>query len=135
HLLTVLRYVERNALRAELVKRAENWPWSSLRRWLEPELWPFLDPGPVSRPADWLERVNRVETEAELTCLRRRRQPRHAVWHGLLDAGNSRAHGSGSDLAAVGPAAQVHAKTDQHAFLKRLYDVPFPSPGHKRHSY
>ncbi|MGO8745333.1 MAG: transposase [Thermoguttaceae bacterium] len=28
----VVRYVERNALRANLVTRAENWPWSSLRR-------------------------------------------------------------------------------------------------------
>jgi putative transposase len=31
HLLAVLRYVERNPLRARLVKRAENWNWSSLR--------------------------------------------------------------------------------------------------------
>jgi putative transposase len=30
HLLTVLRYVERNPLRANLVARAEDWPWSSL---------------------------------------------------------------------------------------------------------
>jgi putative transposase len=30
HLYAVLRYVERNALRANLVKRAEDWPWSSL---------------------------------------------------------------------------------------------------------
>src|SRR5436190_718858 len=30
HLLTVLRYVERNPLRAGLVERAELWPWSSL---------------------------------------------------------------------------------------------------------
>ena len=30
HLLTVLRYVERNPLRANLVERAEDWPWSSL---------------------------------------------------------------------------------------------------------
>ena len=29
HLWTVLRYVERNALRANLVRRAEDWPWSS----------------------------------------------------------------------------------------------------------
>jgi putative transposase len=33
HLVSVLRYVERNALRAELVSRAENWKWSSLRGW------------------------------------------------------------------------------------------------------
>ncbi len=30
HLVTVLRYVERNALRAELVSRAEDWKWSRL---------------------------------------------------------------------------------------------------------
>ena len=30
HFYTVCRYVERNALRAKLVKRAEAWPWSSL---------------------------------------------------------------------------------------------------------
>ena len=31
HLLTVLRYVERNAKRASLVERAEDWSWGSLR--------------------------------------------------------------------------------------------------------
>ena len=30
HLVTVVRYVERNALRAGLVEQAEAWPWSSL---------------------------------------------------------------------------------------------------------
>ena len=30
HLLAVLRYVERNALRANLVAQAEDWRWSSL---------------------------------------------------------------------------------------------------------
>jgi putative transposase len=33
HFLTVARYVERNALRAKLVKRAGQWRWSSLWRW------------------------------------------------------------------------------------------------------
>ncbi|MBS0184492.1 MAG: transposase [Nitrospira sp.] len=32
HFLTVARYVERNALRAKLVRRAEDWQWSSLWR-------------------------------------------------------------------------------------------------------
>ena len=35
HLLTVIRYVERNPLRAGLVERAEEWRWSSLRRFGE----------------------------------------------------------------------------------------------------
>jgi putative transposase len=30
HFLTVCRYVERNALRADMVARAEQWRWSSL---------------------------------------------------------------------------------------------------------
>jgi len=30
HLLVVLRYIERNPLRAGLVERAEEWSWSSL---------------------------------------------------------------------------------------------------------
>ena len=29
--MTLVRYVERNARRAGLVKRAEDWPWSSVR--------------------------------------------------------------------------------------------------------
>ena len=33
HYYTVCRYVERNALRANLVPRAEDWCWNSLHRW------------------------------------------------------------------------------------------------------
>jgi putative transposase len=41
HRLTVQRYVERDALRAEIVARAEDWKWSSLPRWAgrDPMLW------------------------------------------------------------------------------------------------
>ena len=34
HFYTVARYVERNAQRAKLVRRAEDWRWGSLHRWL-----------------------------------------------------------------------------------------------------
>jgi putative transposase len=71
HLLTVLRYVERNALRANLVGRAEDWPWSSLRDLLVPSALPWLDPGPVARGTDWVRHVNDAQTEAELARLRR----------------------------------------------------------------
>jgi putative transposase len=33
HLVSVLRYVERNASQAELVSRAEDWKWSSVSAW------------------------------------------------------------------------------------------------------
>jgi len=71
HLLTVLRYVERNPLRAGLVEAAQSWPWSSLRWWLSDSEPGVLHPGPVSRPDDWPARVNEREREAELTNLRR----------------------------------------------------------------
>ena len=60
HLLTVLRYLERNPLRAGLVKRAEEWPWSSLHGWCLGNLSAVLHPGPVPRPATWVAFVNQV---------------------------------------------------------------------------
>jgi putative transposase len=72
HLLTVLRYVERNALRAGLVQRAEAWPWSSLAcRLAGGEVAARrLHAGPIALPADWPRRVNAVQTEAELEAVR-----------------------------------------------------------------
>jgi putative transposase len=70
HLLTVLRYVERNALRANLVERAELWRWSSLW-WRTQGGTPLLDAGPVALPRDWRQCVQSPENEAELTALRR----------------------------------------------------------------
>ena len=65
--------MERNALRANLVKSAEAWRWSSLwrrvhgttddRRWLSS--WP------VPRPRAWAQHVNEPLTEAELEAIRR----------------------------------------------------------------
>ena len=71
HLLTVLRYIERNPLRAGLVEHAEDWPWSSLSRSrlkMDPD---WLCPLPVSRPPNWISWVNQPQTEAELEQLRR----------------------------------------------------------------
>jgi putative transposase len=71
HLLTVLRYIERNPLRANLVARAEDWRWSSLRWHLQPPLLPFLHAGPVPRPPEWTDLVQAPHTEAEVAALRR----------------------------------------------------------------
>lgn len=71
HLLTVLRYIERNALRANLVGRAENWPWSSLA-WRGERLRPgFLSDGPVPMPRNWLASVNAAASAAEEAALTR----------------------------------------------------------------
>ncbi len=76
HFFTVCRYVERNALRAGLVKRAEKWRWGSLWRWLHrPEPDPqLLSPWPISRLPRWVDRVNEPLTERELKALRRSAQ-------------------------------------------------------------
>ena len=84
HLLTVCRYVERNALRAGLIAsggRAEDWRWSSLHRWRNPRprksaedddsgivlsKWPI----PGGRPKQWLRTVNRPLTQKELEAVR-----------------------------------------------------------------
>jgi putative transposase len=56
--LVLCRYVEANALSAGLVKRAENWPYSSLSRTATREGLDLLSPWPIARPADWVEHVN-----------------------------------------------------------------------------
>ena len=71
HLLTVLRYVERNPLRANLVARAEQWLWSSARYWDNAASRAnYLVPGPVPRPRDWLKWVNQPVTAGEVEALR-----------------------------------------------------------------
>jgi putative transposase len=70
HLFSVCRYVERNALRADLVLRAEGWPWSSLARRAAGRGLDLLDAWPLPIPPGWLEHVNGVETAGELAALR-----------------------------------------------------------------
>lgn len=67
----LIRYVERNALRAHLVERAEAWRWSSLRRAERDDpAFPILSAWPLPRPANWIQLVNEPQTEAELEALR-----------------------------------------------------------------
>ena len=73
HFYTVCRYVERNALRAKLVRRAEKWPWGSLGSALHAAAAaesPPLAAWPVPRSPQWVEHVNRPQTEAELDAIR-----------------------------------------------------------------
>lgn len=72
HLLTVCRYVERNALRANLVKRAENWRWCSLWRhkFGDAKAKSLLYDWPLPRPSNWLSIVNRPENTEEIEALR-----------------------------------------------------------------
>jgi len=72
HLLSVCRYVERNALSAGLVKRAQDWRWSSLfvRQHGTKEMKGILSPWPVDRPLDWVRQVNAPLTAKEMDALK-----------------------------------------------------------------
>ena len=74
YFLTAARYVERNALRANLVDRAEDWRWSSLhaRREGPAEVAACLSdwPTPGGVPRQWLRTVNAAQTQKELEAIR-----------------------------------------------------------------
>ncbi|ULA63465.1 MAG: transposase [Nitrospira sp.] len=70
HLLTVLRYIELNPVRAHLVTRAEDWRWSSAQRWKESVQGLRGDVGPVARPEPWLDWVNGAMDETEVWRIR-----------------------------------------------------------------
>ena len=70
HFLTVLRYVERNALRAGLVKSAEDWAWGSLRSRAARGGSDLLAPPPVDLPKGWSRLVNQPQSETEVSAVR-----------------------------------------------------------------
>jgi putative transposase len=71
HLLTVMRYVERNPVRAKTipVRKAQNWKWSSIGCPPKDTTIPVLDHGPVKRKKNWLDWVNQPMTDAERDAL------------------------------------------------------------------
>ena len=86
HLLTLLRYVQRNPLRAKLVAHAGDWPWAAewVRRHGPADLRAILAPWPVVRPRNWARWVDQPQTPAEAeairTCIRRSRPLGDATW-------------------------------------------------------
>ena len=67
----VCRYVERNALRANLVKRAEQYRWGSLWNWVGGDSPIDLSPWPVRRLPNWVGRVNQALSKGEHEALAR----------------------------------------------------------------
>ncbi|MDH3374183.1 MAG: transposase [Gammaproteobacteria bacterium] len=71
HLLTVMRYVERNPVRANLVESAIDWHWSSLVHQDNAMSRTLLSETPVTKPPGWNRFVDRPQTNEELEALRR----------------------------------------------------------------
>lgn len=65
----MLRYVERNPLRANVVKAAADWRWSSLWHCAHGNPARLVDDGPLALPPHWLAHVQTPQTEAELEAL------------------------------------------------------------------
>ena len=86
HFLILVRYVERNAYRAKLVGKAEQWRWSSL--WMREhgttEWKQMLIEWPVAMPDDYLTWLNESTNEGEMDSIRpsikRGRPFGRAVW-------------------------------------------------------
>jgi putative transposase len=83
HYLTLMRYVESNPLRAGLVRRSGEWPWSSLAVRLGADKPLTLSDGPVKAPRQWDRLVDAfadVPPEAIDACVQRGRPFGEDAW-------------------------------------------------------
>lgn len=69
YLLAVLKYIERNARRAGLVSRAEEWRWGSASERLSKKN-KILSELPIDLPDDYEEWINQPDKEEEIKRLR-----------------------------------------------------------------
>lgn len=85
HYLTVLRYIEQNPLRAGIVQRSVNWPYSSLavRQGID-KVGLKISAGPVPLPSKWDRLADLLPNESDLVkmevCMQRGRPFGHEEW-------------------------------------------------------
>jgi len=72
HFLALVRYVERNAKRAVLVKKAEDWPWCSAhaRLYGNEKQKKILSPWPAAEPRHYREWLNQSQGKEEIENIR-----------------------------------------------------------------
>lgn len=72
YLLAVVKYVERNALRAKLAQRCEKWRWGSAwrRTYGTAEQKKLLDELPTDLPDDYIKWINTADREEDLKTIR-----------------------------------------------------------------
>ncbi len=109
HFLRVCRYVERNAARAGLVRRAEVWRWCSLWQRAQeprPEKW-LLSAWPVVvAEADWVRAVNPPANRGRAGGPAAQRATWSTVWRGAMGRACGAALRPGEHAASEGPATQ-----------------------------
>lgn len=131
-LMRACRYVERNALRAGLVKRAQDWPWCSLAARLLPQATLPLVSTPFLESDAWIQYVNAPQQAEELG----RPVPKHAksvenrsdpLYDGAEAPGqftNGAERGkNGVGVGGRGDHHQAHAHVERAEHL-RVVDLP-----------
>ena len=73
--VAVTRYIESNPLAAGLVRRAEDWCWSSLRIRIDGDEDKLLARGPVALPPDWTAYVNATTSRDRIAALEACKEP------------------------------------------------------------
>ena len=73
YFLALVRYVERNAKRAKLINKAEDWKYSSAwrREYGNKEQKKILSSWPISIPDNYLEYLNETQDEEEVNIIRK----------------------------------------------------------------
>jgi putative transposase len=71
YFFTLMRYVQRNPVRALLVARVEEWRWSGLWHRLHGDRRLRLAEWPLPRPTDWLDSVNEPQATSEILEIRK----------------------------------------------------------------
>lgn len=69
YLLAVLKYIERNSVRAGLTDRVENWKWGSgFRRFHHDDI--LISESPIDLPSDYGSWINEPDKEADIESVR-----------------------------------------------------------------
>jgi putative transposase len=114
HMYRVLRYVEANAMRANLVKRAADWRWSSLNRAYSSDGRQLLSSWPIGVPGNWHEYVNAGIDEMELSTMRHSAQRGSPYGSEEWVAETVAKYGLESTLTPVGrPSRMQDARSDE----------------------
>jgi putative transposase len=104
HLLTVLRYVERNPVRAGKVKEAQDWPWGSchVRQTKGHQLRDLPSEWPIERPPRWLQFVNTPQTAAEEKSVKEHMERNRPFGNGEWTQSTAKALGLEHSLRPLG---------------------------------
>jgi len=121
----VVRYVERNALRANLVACAEQWPWSSLRRGERDDpAFPILSPWPLPRGGELVGNRELRAVRGGVGRLTSLRPPRLSLGECRLGRQDREAVGNRVDVTGAGEAKEGTGRAQVTVRLPKLPKHP-----------